>query len=66
MDEQSNPWDLIQPQDMMSRHRMFFQYYYWHWLYLHPHTFKFVLLKEEESACNESLIPDYQVPPISF
>ncbi len=21
MDEQSNPWDLVQPQDVLSRHR---------------------------------------------
>src|SRR5919201_1796969 len=33
--EQPNPWDLLQPQDAMSRHRTFFHTFMWRRLYLH-------------------------------
>ena len=34
--EQPNPWDLLQPQDVMSRHRTLFHTFMWCRLYLHP------------------------------
>src|ERR671918_1710905 len=33
--EQPNPWDLLQPQDAMSRHRTSFHHFGWRRLYLH-------------------------------
>ena len=33
--EQPNPWDLLQPQDAMSRHRTMFHIFIWGRLYLH-------------------------------
>jgi hypothetical protein len=45
--EQPDPWDLLQPQDAMSRHRMLLHTFAWHRLYLHP------LRGREESACYE-------------
>ncbi len=33
--EQPNPWDLLQPQDAMSRHRTEFHAFTWRRLYLH-------------------------------
>ena len=33
--EQPNPWDLLQPQDVMSRHRIKFHCFQWLRLYLH-------------------------------
>ena len=33
--EQPNPWDLLQPQDAMSRHRTWFHTFVWGRLYLH-------------------------------
>ena len=33
--EQPNPWDLLQPQDAMSRHRTIFHNFVWRRLYLH-------------------------------
>src|SRR3974390_1372300 len=33
--EQPNPWDLLQPQDAMSRHRTEFHDFAWRRLYLH-------------------------------
>ena len=33
--EQPNPWDLLQPQDAMSRHRTWFHIFIWGRLYLH-------------------------------
>ena len=32
--EQPNPWDLLQPQDAMSRHRTLFHIFVWRRLYL--------------------------------
>ena len=34
--EQPNPWDLLQPQDAMSRHRTCFHSFLWRRLCLHP------------------------------
>ena len=34
--EQPNPWDLLQPQDAMSRHRTEFHNFVWRRLCLHP------------------------------
>ena len=34
--EQPNPWELLHPQDAMSRHRMHFHHFWWHRLCLHP------------------------------
>src|SRR5476649_552879 len=35
--EQPNPWELLHPQDAMSRHRMLhFHSFLWHRLCLHP------------------------------
>ena len=43
--EQPNPWDLLQPQDVMSRHRMSFHNFVWHRLSLHLVTdFSFEVL----------------------
>src|SRR4026207_704898 len=37
--EQPNPWELLHPQDVMSRHReLEFHAFMWHRLYLHPVT----------------------------
>src|SRR4051812_29458029 len=33
--EQPNPWELLHPQDAMSRHRTFFHDFAWRRLYLH-------------------------------
>src|ERR1700754_403304 len=33
--EQPNPWELLHPQDAMSRHRTFFHAFAWRRLYLH-------------------------------
>ena len=33
--EQPNPWDLLQPQDAMSRHRILIHNFVWYRLYLH-------------------------------
>ena len=35
MGEQTNPWDLLQPQDAVSRHRTFVHRFRWRRLYLH-------------------------------
>src|SRR6187551_2031243 len=32
--EQPDPWDLLQPQDAMSRHRVLIHDFAWYWLYL--------------------------------
>ena len=34
--EQPNPWELLHPQDAMSRHRTEFHDFAWRRLYLHP------------------------------
>src|SRR3954454_7254601 len=34
--EQPNPWELLHPQDAMSRHRMQTHSFLWHRLCLHP------------------------------
>src|SRR5262245_57497268 len=34
--EQPNPWELLHPQDAMSRHRTSFHGFSWRRLYLHP------------------------------
>src|SRR5207245_10178477 len=34
--EQPNPWELLHPQDAMSRHRTWFHAFAWRRLYLHP------------------------------
>src|SRR5437870_5693782 len=34
--EQPNPWELLHPQDAMSRHRTFFHGFSWRRLCLHP------------------------------
>src|SRR3954467_6983851 len=34
--EQPNPWELLHPQDAMSRHRTVFHAFAWRRLYLHP------------------------------
>lgn len=34
--EQPNPWELLHPQDAMSRHRTEFHSFLWRRLYLHP------------------------------
>jgi hypothetical protein len=34
--EQPNPWELLHPQDAMSRHRTFFHCFQWRRLCLHP------------------------------
>src|SRR6266852_1071983 len=34
--EQPNPWELLHPQDAMSRHRTFFHSFLWCRLCLHP------------------------------
>src|SRR5437868_8815596 len=34
--EQPNPWELLHPQDAMSRHRTNFHAFAWRRLYLHP------------------------------
>jgi len=34
--EQPDPWDLLQPQDEMSRHRTIFHIFIWRRLYLLP------------------------------
>src|SRR5438105_2293356 len=34
--EQPNPWELLHPQDAMSRHRTFFHSFLWRRLCLHP------------------------------
>src|SRR5213595_2427041 len=36
--EQPNPWELLHPQDAMSRHRTFFHSFLWCRLCLHPVT----------------------------
>src|SRR5580700_5875602 len=36
--EQPNPWELLHPQDAMSRHRTFFHCFQWRRLCLHPVT----------------------------
>jgi hypothetical protein len=34
--EQTDPWELLHPQDVMSRHRTLFHAFAWRRLYLHP------------------------------
>src|SRR5205823_3713467 len=36
--EQPNPWELLHPQDAMSRHRTWFHCFQWRRLCLHPVT----------------------------
>ena len=76
--EQPNPWELLHPQDAMSRHRTNFHHFWWRRLCLHPVVdFRFRLgnhdltFLEQESACcldrrSKPFLSDQSLRGLSF